>query len=126
MKYHHTSHAPPSPPVIQKAARHPKRSAKGVTSSGVISEPQAAPLYPMAVPRDCRLAGRQSVDIFMQAGNTAPSPIPNTVRAIAKPQKPYTQACAVLANVQRATAAATPTRNPTKSSTDPQIGFASM
>src|SRR6185503_18092994 len=122
-KNHHTSHAVPNPPVIQNAVRQPSASAIGVTSSGASSDPEAAPLYPIATPRERRCGGRQSLAIFIHPGNPPPSKTPSVVRAINKEIGPTTQACDMLESVQPATAIAIPMRSPTKSKTDPHSKF---
>ena len=91
--------------------------------SGVMMAPSDAPLYPMAVPRDCRFGGNDSAAAFNAAGNADPSPKPSTLRATANPQKPDIQACAVLAMARSETAANIPLRRPTKSRNDPNSGF---
>src|ERR1700722_4775137 len=113
-------------PVTRNADRHPKRSAIGVTISGVTMPPSEPPLYPMAVPRDCRFGGNDSAAAFKAAGKAEPSPKPSTLRATANPQKPDIQACAVLAMARNETAANIPLRRPTKSRNEPKTGFPIM
>src|ERR1700722_4545528 len=107
---HSASQHAPIAPVTRNAARHPKRSAIGVTISGVTMAPSDAPLYPIAVPRDCLFGGNDSAAALSAAGKADPSPKPSTLRATANPQKPDIHACAVLATARSETAANIPLR----------------
>src|SRR5207253_1844186 len=75
---HKTSHAAPNAPVIRNAVCQPYRSAMGVMITGVMMAPSEAPLYPSAIPRDCRFGGNASEAVRNAPGNAAPSPKPNT------------------------------------------------
>src|ERR1700691_4798592 len=119
MMAHSASQHAPIAPVTRNAERHPKRNAIGVTISGVTIAPSEAPLYPIAVPRDCRVVGNDSAAAFKAAGKAEPSPKPSTLLATANPQKPDIQACAVLAMARSDTAANIPLRSPTKSRNEP-------
>src|ERR1700722_13503987 len=126
MMDHSASQQMPIAPVTRNADRHPNRRAMGVTISGVMIAPSDAPLYPIAVPRDWRLGGNDSAAALSAAGKADPSPKPSTLRAMANPQKPDIQACAVLAMARSDTAANIPLRSPMKSRNEPKSGFPIM
>src|SRR5580700_12347838 len=123
---HIASQHAPNAPVTRNADRQPKRSAMGVTIRGVMMAPSDAPLYPIAVPRDCRFGGNDSAAALRAAGNAEPSPKPSTLRATANPQKPDIQAWAVLAIARNETATNMPLRSPMKSRNEPNNGFPIM
>src|SRR5580658_1616315 len=126
MMAHIASQHAPIAPVTRNADRQPKRNAMGVTINGVMMAPRDAPLYPMAVPRDCRFGGNDSAAALRAAGKAEPSPKPSTLRATTNPQKPDIQACAVLATARKETATNIPLRSPIKSRNEPNNGLPIM
>ncbi len=90
--------------MVKNAIRQPKWMAMGVIIKGAISEPTAAPLLKMPLPRPRSAGGSRLAMIRVAQGQLKASPMPSTARVASNCLPPEMKAAAAPAADHRPTA----------------------